>query len=59
MTTDPMPYIIAAAFIGVALGFLIGCFLAGCKMQRIERRSWNQARIFYAKLHAEGREDRL
>jgi hypothetical protein len=52
-------WIYLAASLGATFGFFIGGFLAGAKRQRVEKHTWNQARIFYAKLHAEPREPRL
>ncbi len=52
-------WIYLSASLGATFGFFIGGFLAGAKRHRVERDAWNQARIFYAKLHAENRESRL
>ncbi|MDP3851987.1 MAG: hypothetical protein U1E02_26635 [Hydrogenophaga sp.] len=46
-------FIIAASLIGASIGYLTCAFFTGAKRQRIERHTWNKARLFYAKLYAE------
>lgn len=42
-------WIIAAAIIGTLIGW-IGCaVLAAARMRRIERRTWNAARLYYTR----------
>jgi hypothetical protein len=40
-------FIIAAAIIGASIGFFACAFFIGGKRSRIERDTWNQARIYY------------
>jgi hypothetical protein len=40
-------FIIAAAVIGASIGFVVTAFFAGANRSRIERDTWNQARIYY------------
>jgi ABC-type multidrug transport system permease subunit len=40
-------FIIAAAVIGASISFVVTAFFVGAKRNRIERDTWNQARLFY------------
>ena len=40
-------YIIGASIIGASIGYLAAAILAGARRTRIERDTWNQARLFY------------
>jgi len=40
-------FIIAAAILGASIGFFACTFFIGAKRSRIERDTWNQARIYY------------
>lgn len=40
-------FIVAAAVIGASIGFFACAFFIGAKRSRIERDTWNQARLFY------------
>lgn len=40
-------FILAASIIGASIGFLSCAFFIGAKRSRIERDTWNQARLFY------------
>lgn len=52
-TTDPTAYIIAAGVLGATLGFLAAGLLASRRFQRLEKQTWDSARIFYTRLFAD------
>lgn len=42
-------FILAAAVIGAAIGFFTASIFATSKLRRIEKKTWNQARVFYTR----------
>jgi hypothetical protein len=42
-------WIILSALVGATIGFFGAAILASGKMRRIERKTWNQARLFYTR----------
>jgi len=48
MHQDPTLYIIAATFLGSAIGFFGASLMASIKFRRLEKDTWNHARKFYA-----------
>jgi len=50
---DPALYIYLAAALGSLLGSLGTVAFATARRHRIERHTWNNARIFYTRLYAD------
>lgn len=47
---DPIiPYILAATFIGTAIGFIGATLIAAAKRRRVEMETWKAARLFYTR----------
>lgn len=52
---NPEIYIIAAAFLGTALGSAITAAHYRWKLRRNYKQTWNSARVFYTRLHSESK----